>query len=242
MINVLVNGATGKLGQVAVQAIDADPELECVGELGRYDCLSDAMTTTGCDVVFDATTADVAYDNTKLIIERGKHPVVGTSGLLPEQLAALQAQCQEQDLGGIVVPNFSISAVLMIHFSELAAQWLPQAEIVEIHHQAKKDAPSGTAVKTAEQLRKAGVKHAYAGKELMTGALGANATQVPIHSMRLPGYYAEQTVYLAGPGETLSITAKTQDRQAFAAGIQLACKRVVDLDHLAYGLEQFLFL
>jgi len=154
----------------------------------------------------------------------------------------LQQRCAEKKLGGIIVPNFSISAVLMMQFAALASRYLTEVEIIEIHHQQKLDAPSGTALKTAEMIANArrGSKNHLALKELVPGARGAVHQDVNIHSLRLPGVLARQQVIFGNKGETLTITHDSIDRASFMPGVILACQGVVKLQSLQYGLEYLL--
>lgn len=239
---VIVNGASGKMGTLACETIRQYPEFELVAELGRGARLKDEISAKKADVVIDLTRADCVYDNSRVIIESGAHPVIGTSGLIPEQIKELQALCSEKKLGGIIVPNFSIGAVLMMKFAALAASYLPEVEIIEAHHQQKLDAPSGTAMKTAEMIAEArkGEKNKLPLKELVKGARGGEHHQVNIHSIRLPGVLARQDVLFGNQGETLTITHNSIDRSSFMPGIILACKAVKNLDSLYYGLEYVL--
>lgn len=239
---VIVNGALGKMGVLACETIKNHPDFELVGGLTRQDNLRHEIAKKEAKIVIDLTSADCVYDNSKIIIESGAHPVIGTSGLLDEQIQSLKDLCAAKKLGGIIAPNFSISAVLMMRFAEEAARHLPEVEIVEMHHQQKLDAPSGTAVKTAEMIDKArvGKKNEFALRELIPGARGGSLHNVNIHSLRLPGVIARQYVIFGAKGETLTITHDSIDRASFMPGIILACQRVQQLDALYYGLEHVL--
>ena len=239
---VIVNGAQGKMGVLACKTIQEHPDFELVACLGRHDDLAEAITRTGANIVIDLTRADCVYENCLTIINQGAHPVIGTSGLLAEQIQTLQQGCDEKKLGGIIAPNFSISAVLMMRFAADAARLLPEVEIIEAHHPQKLDAPSGTAIKTAEVIAAARQKPAskLALKELLPGARGASHHDVPIHSLRLPGILARQSVIFGNTGETLTLTHDTIDRSSFMPGLILACQRVAQLNGLYYGLEHLL--
>ena len=240
--NVIVNGAHGKMGTLACKTIQEHPDFHLVASLGRGDNLKSAIISTRANIVIDLTRADCVYENSLTIINQGAHPVIGTSGLLDDQICTLQQLCEENKLGGIIVPNFSISAVLMMRFAAEAARLLPEVEIIETHHQQKLDAPSGTAIKTAEMIANArrAEKAILPLKELLPGARGATHRDVNIHSIRLPGVLARQSVIFGNTGETLTITHDSIDRSSFMPGLILACQKVTGLDGLYYGLEHLL--
>lgn len=218
-INIIVNGAHGRMGQETVAAIKADPELHLVGALNHGDSLSDNIKALKPDVVIDFTVPDSVFQNSKTIIECSARPVIGTTGLTLAQIEELQHMCQSKKLGGIIAPNFSLGAVLMMRMAQLAAPYFPNAEIIEYHHPAKKDAPSGTSIKTAQLM---------------------GYPDLPIHSVRLPGYVASQTVIFGGDEETLTIHHNSTHRKAFMPGVRMACKKVMTLDGLVYGLEKLI--
>jgi 4-hydroxy-tetrahydrodipicolinate reductase len=240
---IVVNGALGKMGQIASVTLAGHPDFELVDTLGREDNLRDSIVNTRADIVVDLTSADVVYQNALTIIEQGASPVIGTSGLLAEQITELRQRCDAQGLGGIVVPNFSIGAVLMMQFAAIAARYMPDVEIIEAHHPQKKDAPSGTAIKTADLIAKVRKKKLpYACKEVLKGARGALSQNVAIHSLRVSGVLAEQEVLFGQTGETLSIMHRTNDRISFMPGLIIACQQVTSLKTLCYGLEHLLGL
>jgi 4-hydroxy-tetrahydrodipicolinate reductase len=241
-IRILINGAGGKMGQESVRAVQSDRKLELVGQTGRVDRLEDAIKKHSPQVVVDFTTPDTVYENTLTIINAGVHPVIGTTGLKPDQIADLNQRCAQKKLGAIIAPNFSISAILMMRFAEQAAKYLPDVEIIELHHPGKLDSPSGTAIKTAEMIAKVREKNdpPKATRETIPGARGAVSHGIPIHSVRLPGLVANQEILFGGLGETLRISHYTINRESFMPGVLLACKKVLQLDHLVYGLEQLL--
>lgn len=239
---VIVNGANGKMGSLACKTIQEHPDFQLVASLSRHDDLHRAIASTNAQIVIDLTNADCVYNNSLTIINQGAHPVIGTSGLLEEQIQALRQLCEEKKLGGVIVPNFSISALLMMRFAADAARLLPEVEIIEAHHPQKLDAPSGTAIKTAEVISAARriPKAILPLKELLPGARGASHHNVPIHSMRLPGILARQQIIFGNIGETLSITHDTIDRSSFMPGLVLACQKVLHLETIYYGLEHLL--
>lgn len=222
MIRVIINGATGKMGIPTIEAVKSDPELKCVAMLSSKDNLALAIREQSPDVVIDLTTPNSVFENTRAIIEAGVHPVIGTSGLTDVQISELQAISAEKKLGGIIAPNFSIGAILMMRAAKMCAEYLSECEIIEYHHKQKKDAPSGTALKTQNMIK------------------NQNNTSPPIHSIRLPGLLAHQQVIFGSPGETLTIQHDTNNRECFMPGIILSCKKVMTLDSLIYGLEQII--
>ncbi|WP_367607477.1 4-hydroxy-tetrahydrodipicolinate reductase [Legionella sp. W05-934-2] len=241
-IRIIVNGANGKMGALACETLANDSQFDLVAQAGRQDNLGQLINAHQADVVLDLTRADCAWDNAQIIIQQGARPVIGTSGLTDEQINQLKKQCQALNLGALIVPNFSLGAVLMMHFAKLAAAHFSEVEIIEAHHQQKLDAPSGTAIKTAEMIaiaRKVNPNQLDL-KELVPGARGGLSHQIPIHSLRLPGIIARQTVEFGGVGETLTITHNSIDRQCFMPGVILACQSVMNLDGLMYGLESIL--
>jgi 4-hydroxy-tetrahydrodipicolinate reductase len=240
--NVIVNGATGRMGSITATTITQSPEFNLVAALSSHDNLTQAIAETKADIVIDFTNADVAFANAQTIIQAGAHPVIGTSGLLPAQVTELKQQCAAQKLGGIIAPNFSIGAVLMMKYAADAARYLPDVEIIELHHPAKLDSPSGTALKTAEMI--AGQRKAHhalpPGKETVPGARGATHEQIHIHAVRLPGLVAHQSVIFGGVGETLTIRHDSLNRECFMPGVLLACRQVCGLEALIYGLENLM--
>lgn len=219
---VIVNGALGKMGSITVTTIQQHPDFELVGALSKQDNLRAVIKDTEADIVIDLTRADVVYANSLAIIESGARPVIGSSGLEPDQISHLTALCAQQDLGGIIAPNFSIGAVLLMRFSAEAARYLPDVEIVESHHPQKYDKPSGTAKKTAEMIA------------------SVTASDIPIHSIRLPGILAKQEVIFGNTGETLCLTHNSIDRLCFMPGVVLCCQKVLHLKSLYYGLDTLL--
>ena len=242
-LRVLVNGAKGRMGREAVRAVEADPELTVVAQTDLGDDLALAIGQSGAEVVVDFTTASAGFDNARTIIQAGARPVMGTSGFTAEQVAALDRLCAEKRLGGLIAPNFAIGAVLMMRFAAEAAKHFPHVEIIELHHDQKADAPSGTAIKTAEmigQARPQAPPPKVVEQELAPGARGATRFPVRIHSVRLPGLVAHQEVILGGLGQTLTIRHDSLAREGFMPGVLLGIKAVMKLDHLVYGLDHLL--
>lgn len=240
-IRILVNGSKGRMGQAAVKAISLDKELELVAETGRGDDLGSVIRNKKPDVVLDFTNAEAVLETTRTIIENKARPVIGTSGLLPEQIKQFQAECEKLQLGGIIAPNFSLGAVLMMKYAREATKYFPHAEIIEMHHDGKLDSPSGTALRTAEMMAEVREKLTIKPtRENIPGARGANHHGIPIHAVRLPGLIAHQQVIFGDVGETLTIRHDSIDRISFMPGVCLACKKVMVLNTLVYGLEHVL--
>ena len=242
-IRVLVNGAKGRMGQEVVKAVTAAADLELVDQTDLGDELIARIKASQAQAVVDFTTAAVAFENTRKILEAGVHPVVGTSGLLAEQVAELQQMAKDKDIGGLIAPNFAIGAVLLMKYAQDAAKYLPDVEVIELHHNRKADAPSGTAVKTAQLIAEARQeipKALVEEKELFEGARGSEVHGVRVHSLRLPGLVAHQEVIFGGTGETLTIRHDSIHRESFMPGVCLACRKVIGTQQLFYGLEHLL--
>lgn len=242
MPNLIINGAQGKLGRVTAEFFKNRDDFNIVGLLTRGDDLGSAIETQQADIVIELTRADCVYENARTIIEAGARPVIGASGLMENDIEALKALCDQKARGGIIAPNFSIGALLMMRFAAEAAAYFPEVEIIEAHHQQKLDAPSGTALKTAELIdtHRNAPPSALPLKELVSGARGGKHQNVPIHSIRLPGVLARQEVVFGATGETFSITHNTLDRSCFMPGVLLACQKVMQLNRMIYGLEQLI--
>lgn len=241
-IRVLVNGATGRMGRITAKTIKQNPGFDLVAETQSSNELKKSLLSCKADIVIDFTNASVVFENTKSIILAGVHPVIGTSGLLPEQIQELQKLCDEKSLGGIIAPNFCIGVLWMMRFAEQAAHYFPECEIIETHHEKKLDAPSSTAIKTAELISSARKTPPSTKKihETLAGARGAVKNQIPIHALRLPGFLAKQDILFGHLGGNLVISHETIDRNAYMPGVLLACKKVMSLKKLVYGLENFL--
>lgn len=239
-IKLLVNGAFGRMGQISAEAIRDNPNFELVGQTGREFNLKKSIEDSGAQVVLDFTHPDAVLANALTIIEAGVRPVIGTSGLKKEEVKQLQARCASLKRGGIIVPNFSLGAVLMMKHAQAMSRYMPAVEIIEMHHDQKVDSPSGTALRTAELMAEShpGLHSSLkSGKEILPGARGANYYGIHIHSVRLPGFLAHQQIIFGNKGETLTLRHDTLDRSCFVPGICLACEAVMNLDHMVYGLE-----
>jgi 4-hydroxy-tetrahydrodipicolinate reductase len=252
MTRVAVSGAAGRMGRLIAEAVAGDASLDLVaaydpshaGEVvGGVAVSDDPAVVAHADVVVEFTVPDVVLDNLARWRESGVHAVVGTSGFDAERVAALSVAWGDGPPNCLVVPNFSIGAVLMMRLAETAAPFFAASEIVEMHHEAKVDAPSGTALSTAERIRDAGGTQARSAEsvESVPGSRGGDAGP-RVHSVRLPGIVAHQDVIFGGPGETLTISHDTTDRSSFVPGVLLAIRGVADLpDPVTLGLEGLLF-
>jgi 4-hydroxy-tetrahydrodipicolinate reductase len=241
-IRVLVNGAAGKMGQEAVKAISQAEGLTLVGGVGKHDDLVDVIAKTQAQVVLDLTTASAAFENANRIIEAGAYPLIGTSGLLEHHIQVLTEKCQQKKIGGLIVPNFSIGAVLSMQYARDCARYFPAVEIIELHHHKKADAPSGTAIRAAELIAQNKAKALVnpLQQEILPGARGASHQDIPIHSVRLPGLLAHQVIMFGGTGELFTIKHDITSREAYMPGICLACRKIMTLGSLKVGLEHVL--
>ena len=261
MQRVGVVGAAGRMGRAVCEAVAADPTLDLVAavdpmhagsELRRIAAVEsnlvlsagpEALSEAGVEVVVDFTVAAAVRANLAFAAEHGIHAVVGTTGLSDDDLTRIAASFTTSSC--LIAANFAIGAVLMMRFAELAAPWFETAEIIELHHDAKVDAPSGTARRTAEQMAAASsdwaadptTDHVLGGSRGGEGAGG-----IPIHSVRLRGLFAHQEVLLGTAGQTLSIRHDTYDRTCYMPGVVLAVKRVAERPGLTMGLEALLEL
>jgi len=241
ILSVSVIGARGRMGRLACDWIREAPGLSLLGELDLGDRIAEELTKNKPMVALDFTTASAARENALAIVRAGVRPVIGTSGLSPGDLEALRVALEERQLGGIVVPNFSIGAVLMMRFAEQAARFLPHVEILEAHHPTKEDAPSGTARATAARVAKARSEAPQdRSKELVEHVRGGSIDGVRVHSIRLPGVVAHQEVRFGGPGEQLSIRHDSTDRSCFRDGVLLALRAAPLARGLVMGLEPLL--
>jgi 4-hydroxy-tetrahydrodipicolinate reductase len=231
------------MGTEVCRAVDAAADLELVAMVDDGDWLFN-VSDAGADVVVDFTTPDVVMDNLHWCIDQGINAVVGTSGFSQSRLDRVRSWLTHKpDLGVVVAPNFAVGAVLMMDFAAKAARYFESAEIVEMHHPKKIDAPSGTAVRTAEMIAaaRAGLPAMPdATKEEMAGARGSDVAGVRVHSLRATGLVAHQEVLLGTEGETLTIRHDSYDRKSFMPGVLLAVRKVVERRGLTVGLGPLL--
>lgn len=262
-INIVLAGPRGKMGREAIRMIESVSDFNLVAVIDRKnegkflkDILEESnenipvfvdpaecFTKVKADVFIDLTTPDSGYHHTKTALIHGIRSVIGTSGFTEESVSELKSLAAERKVGCIIAPNFAIGAVLMMKFSEMAAKYFSDVEIIEMHHDQKVDAPSGTATKTAEMISKSRVKKKQGHpdeEEKLSGARGAELEGMHIHSVRLPGLVAHQEVIFGGPGQLLTIRHDSFNRDSFMDGIKTSIYKVLELDELVYGLENIL--
>ncbi|NMO98020.1 4-hydroxy-tetrahydrodipicolinate reductase [Paenibacillus lemnae] len=262
-IKVTVVGAGGRMGKEVVKLVLQDDELELASAVGLSDSGKDAGELVGLpscgitvtsdlemalveskpDVMVDFTNPQSAYDNTALAIKHGVRPVMGTTGFTPEQIEDLDKQCHSRGIGGLIAPNFSIGAILMMKFAAQAAKYLPHVEIIETHGDQKLDAPSGTSIKTAELIaanREELRQGNPAEEEVIEGARGGYYNGFRIHSVRLPGVFAQQEVIFGGFGQSLKIRHDSYERAGYMPGVKMAVQKVMEYTGMIYGFDHFI--
>lgn len=245
MINVAVLGARGRMGSEVVKAVDAAEGLALVAALDMGDSL-EQLKGSAAHVVVDFTTPDSVMANLEFLIDNGINVVVGTTGFDDSKLATVKGWlAANPSVGVLIAPNFAIGAVLMMEFAAKAARYFESAEVIELHHPAKVDAPSGTAARTAE-LMGAARKEAGLGAmpdataTSLDGARGAVVAGIPVHSVRARGLVAHQEVLFGGLGETLTIRHDSIDRAGFMPGVILGVRKIVNTPGLTHGLDKFM--
>ena len=261
-IMVVVQGASGRMGQEVIKALCHEPGTQLVGAVELqvtqdYLTLPDGSGTvpfsssldnilTSCqpDVLVDFTIAQATMPAVRIAAKQGVNLVIGTTGLTADDLNEIDRLATSHKIGAVVAPNFALGAVLMMHLAKIAAKHLDYAEIIELHHHQKADAPSGTALSTARAMASArGKPFLQPLKQGKTpDSRGEQVEGVAVHSVRLPGLMAHQEVLLGGPGQTLSIRHDTVSRECYMPGIMLAIKEVVRRQGLIYGLDTLLGL
>lgn len=263
-VKIIIAGPRGRMGSEAVKLVNTTEHFELLAVIDHkhegqmlsdlegfhhinnvpiYTDLEKCLQSTNSDVLIDLTTPEVGMYHAKTALHYHVRPVVGTTGFTPSDLAELERLCQEKNLGCIIAPNFAIGAVLMMKFSQIAAQYFNDVEIIEMHHDQKLDAPSGTAVKTAEMISavRESKKQGHPNeKETIAGARGADYTGMHIHSVRLPGLVAHQQVLFGSEGQTLTIRHDSYNRGSFMSGVKVAVEKVMKLNTFVYGLENIL--
>jgi 4-hydroxy-tetrahydrodipicolinate reductase len=226
------------------RAVEADPELELAARGGRTDPV-EGFVTARCDVVVDFTVAEAARERVPWLLRRGVHAVVGTTGLSGADVDEIAAAAEAGGAGAIVAPNFAVSAVLMMRMAELAAPYFDTVEVIELHHDGKADAPSGTALATAERIAAARGDRPWGPdpttRTVVPGARGAEAAGgIQVHSVRMRGMVAHQEVLFGTTGQTLTIRQDSYSAESFVPGVLLACRLVADRPGLTVGLDALL--
>jgi len=260
---IVVTGALGRVGQEVAKALLKSSKYQLVAAVDLKNVghdiglilglppagvfivpdLGEAIKEKEPDIMVDFTQPAIVMNNIRIALAAGIRPVVGTTGITPPNLDEIHALCEQNNLSAVVAPNFAIGAVLMMRFAQEAARYLPSVEIIELHHEAKIDAPSGTALKTAEMIAKHNAKlkpDTVHTSEKFPGARGAVYNGINIHSVRLPGLIAHQEVIFGGSGQALTIKHDSFNRESFVPGVLLAIDKVAACKGLVYGLENLL--
>lgn len=246
-IKVAVMGAQGRVGATMVEGVQAAEDLELVAALDHEDDKQE-LVNSGAQVVIDFTVPAAVMDNLEFYISHGIHAVVGTTGFNADRIAQVRQWCEQNpQVGVLIAPNFAISAVLTMHFARQAAKYFESAEVIEFHHPNKLDAPSGTAVHTAEGIaearREAGMEPAPdATEQALEGARGATVDGIPVHAVRMQGMNAHEEVIFGTQGQTLTIKQDSYDRTSFVPGVLLGVRNVADNLGLVVGLDTYLGL
>ncbi len=244
MIKIIVNGAKGKVGCACVKAVNEAEDMTLVGQTDLGDDLGKTIKETQAEVVIDFTQPQTRMQNVSTIITNGAHAVVGTTGFTDDDLKEIDRLCQKNKKACLIAPNFAIGAVLMMQFAAQAAKYMPDIEIIEFHHDNKKDAPSGTAIKTAqlinETVGQTNPPKVESEEFLAERSQGAKLGNIRIHAVRLPGFVASQEVILGGEGQTLKLRHDTINRECFMPGVLLGCREIIKKTGLIYGLEKIM--
>src|SRR6202165_5648728 len=245
-IRVAVAGYRGKVGSVLASAFQAEPGIEFVGGIELGDDLAAFLHEKRPRALVDFTQPSEALHNALAAVASGASPVVGTTGLSADAIDKLETACKSKRVGGIVAPNFAVGAVLMMHLADIAAPHFDAAEVIEMHHATKLDAPSGTALSTAKRIaaKRGGrpFSHQKPEKETLAGTRGGEEGGVSVHSVRLPGFVADQEVIFGLPGQTLALIHRTTSREAYIPGVLLAIRKVTAEPRFYRGLDQLLGL
>jgi len=262
-IRVVINGALGRMGQVITRAVVCEPGLKAVGAVEKEvtqqylpvpeaselillsSDLDSLLKKCDADVVVDFSTAEASIAAARIALKQKVNMVIGTTGLTDENIAEIEQLCQANKVGAVVAPNFSLGAALLIHLSKLAARFFDNAEIIEMHHDKKADAPSGTAIATAKAMSQARGKpfvYPQITRAVLSNTRGGQIDGIAIHSLRLPGFLAGQEVVFSGLGETLSLRHNAISRECYVPGVILAIKEVTKRKGLTYGLDALLKL
>lgn len=263
-VKIMIAGPRGRMGSEAVKMVMNTEHFELVAVVDHkyeghmlsdldgfhsiknvpmYSTIEKGLQSVDCDVLIDLTTPEVGMHHARTALQYNVRPVVGTTGFTKADLEELEQICKDKQLGCIIAPNFALGAVLMMKFSQMAAKYFNDIEIIELHHDQKLDAPSGTAVKTAEMIaavREFKEQGHPDEKETISGARGAEYNGMHIHSVRLPGLVAHQQVLFGSDGQTLSIRHDSYNRASFMSGVKIAVETVMKQDVFVYGLENIL--
>ncbi len=248
MIKVAVCGAYGKMGTEVCTAVEADSNMTLAAKIDivgdAYRTIEEAKRYCEIDVLIDFTQPKSIYENAKFCLRNGIKIVIGTTGLKDDEIAFLKKLSEDNKTGCLIAPNFSTGAVLMMMFSKMAAKYFDNAEIIELHHNQKKDAPSGTAIKTALMMSEAKETFKLGNcdeTETIEGSRGGTSySDIQIHSVRMPGYIASQEVIFGSPGQIFKIRHDSMDRKCYMSGVLMAVRHVVEKNDFVYGLDNIL--
>ena len=248
MIKVAVCGANGKMGQEVVKAVTNAEDMTLVAKIdianGDFTSIEEAKNSVEIDLVIDFTQPSSIYDNAFYCLNNGIKIVIGTTGLSDTQIAELKKLSEEKNVACLIAPNFSTGAVLLMKFAQMASKYFNNAEIIELHHNQKKDAPSGTAVKTALMMSEINDNFTTGNcpeKETIEGARGGvSYNNIHIHSVRMPGYIASQEVILGASGQILTLRHDSMNRECYMPGVLLAARYISDKNEFIYGLENIM--
>ncbi len=248
MINVAVCGANGKMGQEVVRAVTNAEDMSLVAKIdildGQFASIKEAKDSVNIDVLIDFTQPKSIYENALYCLNNQIPIVIGTTGLSDEQISELKSLSESEKTGCLIAPNFSTGAVLMMKFAQMASKYFKNAEIIELHHNQKKDAPSGTSVKTALMMAQENPDFTSGNcpeVETIRGARGGvSYNNIHIHSMRMPGYIASQEVLFGASGQILTIRHDSMNRECYMDGVLLATRYINTHKEFIYGLENIL--
>ena len=249
MIKVAVCGANGKMGREVCLAVKSSDDMELSARIDlfgddTFKTIKEAKSTVDFDILIDFTQPSSIFENAKYCLDNGIKIVIGTTGLTDNQITELKSLSEANKTGCLIAPNFSTGAVLLMMFAQMAAKYFDNAEIIEFHHNQKKDAPSGTAIKTAlmmSQAKEEFKKGNCPEKETVKGSRGGTSySDIQIHSVRMPGYMASQEVLFGSNGQVLKIRHDSTDRKCYMDGVLLAIRHVYTNNNFTYGLENIL--
>lgn len=262
-IKVLVSGACGRMGSEVVRAVSKDSALKLVAAVDKVNIgrdigemvglerlgvavkseLAQAINEDKPQVMVDFTTPAMVMENIRTGLKAGIHVVVGTTGFTTDDLQEIKGLCSDNKVNALVAPNFAIGALLMMRCAAISAKYFSEVEIIELHHDRKLDAPSGTSIKTAEMIMESrgNAGQPEIGEEKIKGVRGGEMGGIRLHSIRLPGLIAHQEVIFGGEGQTLTIRHDSLSRESFMPGVILGIKKVIENPGLTYGLDHFLF-
>lgn len=248
MINIAVCGANGKMGQEVIRAVKETEDMTLVAKIdinnGEFATIKDAKESVNIDILIDFTQPKSIFENALYCLHNDINIVIGTTGLSDTQIDELKKLSEEKNIGCFIAPNFSTGAVLMMKFAQMAAKYFNNAEIIELHHNQKKDAPSGTAIKTAAMMAEVNENFTSGNckeTETIEGARGANSyNNIRIHSVRMPGFMASQEIIFGSNGQTLKIRHDSTDRECYMPGVLLAIRHINKHKSFVYGLDNIL--